>query len=123
MTTTSTEMASVRHLVDDVDSAIDFYATHLGFALDLNAAPAFAEVIRGPLRLLLSGPTRAARPMADGAKPAPGGWNRPVRRGSVSIRLTWLRATISPEASTAAWSARCTSNPSKIRAATTRRFS
>jgi catechol 2,3-dioxygenase-like lactoylglutathione lyase family enzyme len=77
MATTSTEMASVRYLVDDVDRAIDFYTTHLGFTLGLNAAPAFAEVTRGPLRLLLSGPTSsAARPMPDGATPAPGGWNR-----------------------------------------------
>ena len=76
MAITSTEMASVRYLVDDVDRAIDFYTTHLGFALGLNAAPAFAEVTRGPLRLLLSGPTSsAARPMPDGATPVPGGWN------------------------------------------------
>jgi catechol 2,3-dioxygenase-like lactoylglutathione lyase family enzyme len=70
-------MASVRYLVDDVDRAIDFYTTHLGFSLGLNAAPAFAEVTRGPLRLLLSGPTSSgARPMPDGATPVPGGWNR-----------------------------------------------
>jgi catechol 2,3-dioxygenase-like lactoylglutathione lyase family enzyme len=74
---TSTEMASVRYLVDDVDRAIDFYTTHLGFTLGLNAAPAFAEVTRGPLRLLLSGPTSSgARPMPDGTTPVPGGWNR-----------------------------------------------
>ncbi len=73
----TTEMASVRYLVDDVDRAIDFYTTHLGFTLGLNAAPAFAEVTRGPLRLLLSGPTSSgARPMPDGARPVPGGWNR-----------------------------------------------
>ena len=73
----ASEMASVRYLVDDVDRAIEFYTTHLGFNLGLNAAPAFAEVTRGPLRLLLSGPTSSgARPMPDGAKPVPGGWNR-----------------------------------------------
>ncbi len=73
----TTEMASVRYLVDDVGRAIDFYTTHLGFTLGLNAAPAFAEVTRGPLRLLLSGPTSSgARPMPDGARPVPGGWNR-----------------------------------------------
>ncbi len=73
----TTEMASVRYLVDDVDRAIDFYTTHLGFTLGLNAAPAFAEVTRGTLRLLLSGPTSSgARPMPDGARPVPGGWNR-----------------------------------------------
>ena len=48
--------ASVRYLVDDVQAAIDFYTTHLGFTLNTSAAPAFADVVRGPLRLLLSGP-------------------------------------------------------------------
>ena len=77
MAIASTELASVRYLVDDVDAAVDFYTTHLEFRLGLNAAPAFAEVLRGPLRLLLSGPTSSgARPMPDGATPVPGGWNR-----------------------------------------------
>ena len=54
----STEQyASVRYLVDDVAAAIAFYTTHLGFTVNTNAAPAFADVVRGPLRLLLSGPT------------------------------------------------------------------
>ena len=48
--------ASVRYLVDDVQAAVDFYTTHLGFQLNMSAAPAFADVVRGPLRLLLSGP-------------------------------------------------------------------
>ncbi|MCW3838637.1 VOC family protein [Micromonospora yasonensis] len=48
--------ASVRYLVDDVQAAVDFYTTHLGFSLSTNAVPAFADVVRGPLRLLLSGP-------------------------------------------------------------------
>lgn len=61
MAIASTELASVRYLVDDVDKAIDFYTTHLGFTLGINAAPAFAEVLRGPLRLLLSGPPARAR--------------------------------------------------------------
>jgi catechol 2,3-dioxygenase-like lactoylglutathione lyase family enzyme len=51
------EYASVRYLVTDVQAAIDFYTTHLGFTLNTSAAPAFADVVRGPLRLLLSGPT------------------------------------------------------------------
>ena len=77
MAITSIELGSVRYLVDDVDKAIDFYTTHLGFTVGINAAPAFAEVLRGPLRLLLSGPTSSgARPMPDGATPTPGGWNR-----------------------------------------------
>jgi catechol 2,3-dioxygenase-like lactoylglutathione lyase family enzyme len=49
------ELASVRYLVDDVEAAVGFYTTHLGFELNTDAAPAFADVVRGPLRLLLSG--------------------------------------------------------------------
>jgi len=71
------DLVSVRYMVDDVDAAIDFYTSHLGFVTGLNAAPAFAEVVRGRLRLLLSGPTSSAgRPMPDGRTPGPGGWNR-----------------------------------------------
>ncbi|MGW1712699.1 VOC family protein [Streptomyces sp. NPDC002156] len=54
--TTHDEYASVRYLVDDVQAATDFYTTHLGFTLNFSAAPAFADVVRGRLRLLLSGP-------------------------------------------------------------------
>ena len=68
---------NVRYMVDDVDAAVAFYTKHLGFTLRSNAAPAFADVTRGELRLLLSGPTSSAgRPMPDGQKPGPGGWNR-----------------------------------------------
>jgi catechol 2,3-dioxygenase-like lactoylglutathione lyase family enzyme len=68
---------NVRYMVDDVETAIDFYTRHLGFSLISNAAPAFADVRREALRLLLSGPTSSAgRPMPDGRKPGPGGWNR-----------------------------------------------
>lgn len=68
---------NVRYMVDDVDAAVAFYTTHLGFTLLSNASPAFADVTRGDLRLLLSGPTSSAgRPMSDGRKPTPGGWNR-----------------------------------------------
>ena len=71
------ETVSVRYLVDDVASAVDFYTTHLGFTVGTSAVPAFADVVRGNLRLLLSGPASSgARPMADGARPCPGGWNR-----------------------------------------------
>jgi catechol 2,3-dioxygenase-like lactoylglutathione lyase family enzyme len=70
-------MVSVRYMVDDVEASIDFYTKHLGFTLRMSAAPAFADVARGQLRLLLSGPTSSAgRPMPDGATPGPGGWNR-----------------------------------------------
>jgi catechol 2,3-dioxygenase-like lactoylglutathione lyase family enzyme len=71
------EIVSVRYMVDDVDDAITFYTKLLGFEVQMSAAPAFADVKRGNLRLLLSGPTSSAgRPMTDGAKPGPGGWNR-----------------------------------------------
>ena len=71
------DLVSVRYMVDDVDAAVAFYTEHLGFTVRMSAAPAFADVARGQLRLLLSGPTSSAgRPMPDGAVPAPGGWNR-----------------------------------------------
>jgi len=64
-------------MVDDVDAAIAFYTGHLGFSLLSNASPAFADVARDDLRLLLSGPkSSAGRPMPDGRQPGPGGWNR-----------------------------------------------
>src|SRR3989440_4990290 len=69
--------ANVRYMVDDVEAAVAFYTTQLGFTLLTNQAPAFADVERGSLRLLLSGPrSSAGRPMPDGRQPAPGGWNR-----------------------------------------------
>ena len=71
------ETTSVRYMVDDVATALDFYTTHFGFEVLTSAAPAFADVKRGNLRLLLSGPASSAgRPMPDGAQPGPGGWNR-----------------------------------------------
>jgi catechol 2,3-dioxygenase-like lactoylglutathione lyase family enzyme len=71
------ELISVRYMVDDVQESIDFYVEHFGFALRHSAAPAFADVLRGRLRLLLAGPeSSAGRPMPDGRKPSPGGWNR-----------------------------------------------
>jgi catechol 2,3-dioxygenase-like lactoylglutathione lyase family enzyme len=68
---------NVRYIVDDVEAAVAWYTKHLGFSLLSKHAPAFADVARGPLRLLLSGPTSSAgRPMPDGERPRPGGWNR-----------------------------------------------
>jgi catechol 2,3-dioxygenase-like lactoylglutathione lyase family enzyme len=73
----SDELVSVRYMVDDVATAIDFYTTHFGFTVRSSAVPAFADVTRGHLRLLLSGPqSSAGRPMPDGRVPEPGGWNR-----------------------------------------------
>ena len=68
---------NVRYMVKDVDASIEFYTKHLGFALGTNAAPAFADVTRGNLRLLLSGSkSSGGRAMPDGTVPVPGGWNR-----------------------------------------------
>ena len=72
----SGETVNVRYMVDDVQAAIDFYTEHLGFTLNASWGPAFADVQRGALRLLLSGPSSAGRAMPDGRTPGPGGWNR-----------------------------------------------
>ena len=70
-------MVSVRYIVDDVEASVAFYSTHLGFRPLTSALPAFADVARGDLRLLLSGPTSSGgRTLPDGRRPAPGGWNR-----------------------------------------------
>ena len=71
------EHVNVRYMVSDVQQSVDWYTAHLGFEEISNAAPAFADVRRGTLRLLLSGEkSSAGRPMPDGRRPEPGGWNR-----------------------------------------------
>jgi catechol 2,3-dioxygenase-like lactoylglutathione lyase family enzyme len=71
------DQVNVRYMVDDVDVAVKFYTKHLGFKPGIDNAPAFADVTRGKLRLLLSGEkSSAGRPMPDGQLPEPGGWNR-----------------------------------------------
>ncbi|MGH9186840.1 MAG: VOC family protein [Acidimicrobiales bacterium] len=70
------EIVNVRYLVHDVAAGIDFYTRHFGFTVGISS-PAFADVTRGNLRLLLSGPqSSAGRAMTDGERPVPGGWNR-----------------------------------------------
>jgi catechol 2,3-dioxygenase-like lactoylglutathione lyase family enzyme len=92
---TSTDgIVHVRYLVDDVQAAVDFYTAHLGFTTSTAFLPAFAEVRRGNLRLLLSGPaSSAARPMPDGRTPHPGGWNRiHLHVPDIDAEVTRLRA-------------------------------
>lgn len=77
MSIVSDGTVNVRYMVDDVQAALDFYTTHFGFTVNTAALPAFADVTRGNLRLLLAGPrSSAGRPMPDGRTPEPGGWNR-----------------------------------------------
>lgn len=71
------DFAHVRYQVTDIDRAITFYTERLGFALDMQVGKAFASVSRGKLRLILGGPeSSGARPLPDGRKQEPGGWNR-----------------------------------------------
>ena len=70
-------MTQVRYLVSEVDEAVTFYTRHLGFRLDQKFGPAMAILSRGDLTLWLAGPAASAsRPMPDGRRPEPGGWNR-----------------------------------------------
>jgi len=72
-------IVTVRYIVHDVDAAIDFYVTHLGFRLEMHPAPNFAMLFRGELRLLLSAPGGqggGSQGTPDGRLPEPGGWNR-----------------------------------------------
>src|SRR5262249_8109885 len=92
------EMVNVRYMVDDVAAAIAFYTKFLDFKILTSVLPAFADVARGNLRLLLSGPTSSAgRPMPDGAKPGPGGWNRiHLIVDDIDAELARLRAAGAP---------------------------
>lgn len=74
---TESNIVNVRYIVADVTKAIEYYSNYLEFKLVTDASPAFAEVTRGNLRLLLSGRTSSGgREMPDGIVPVPGGWNR-----------------------------------------------
>ena len=83
---------SIRYIVNDVDTAIDFYCGQLGFHEDMHPAPSFAMLSRGDLRLVLSapggGPGGGGRALPDGSVPAPGGWNR------FQLEVTDLAATV-----------------------------
>jgi catechol 2,3-dioxygenase-like lactoylglutathione lyase family enzyme len=87
VTTTPDELASVRYIVDDVAAAMDFYTTHLGFTLHTNVVPAFADVVRGPLRLLLSGPA------SSGARATPDDFTS-AGRNRIHLIVTDLDAEI-----------------------------
>jgi catechol 2,3-dioxygenase-like lactoylglutathione lyase family enzyme len=84
----------IRYMIDDVPAAIAFYTTHLGFALEHDASPAFASVSRDGVRLLLSGKLSSGRrPMPDGSVPVPGGWNRiHLQVADLEVEVDRLRA-------------------------------
>ena len=86
---------SIRYMIDDVPAAIEFYTSHLGFSLDLNASPAFAAVSRDGVRLLLSGPASSGRrALPDGRQPVPGGWNRMhIQVDDLAAEVQRLRAS------------------------------
>ncbi len=80
---------SVRYMIDDVPEAVRFYTTLLGFTLEQDASPAFAAVSRDGVRLLLSGEgSSGKRPLADGRRQEPGGWNR------IHLQVTDLEAEV-----------------------------
>ena len=85
---------SVRYIIDDVPAAIRFYTTFLGFTLEHDASPAFASVVRDGVRLLLSGDgSSGKRPLADGRRQVPGGWNRVNLEGTdLASEVARLRA-------------------------------
>lgn len=94
MSETNADPVSVRYMIDDVDAALAFYTNHFSFRVEINASPAFASIVRGNLRLLLSGAKSSGRqPLADGTKPVPGGWNRILLEVSdINAEFTRLRA-------------------------------
>ena len=94
MSETTSNPVSVRYMIDDVEAALAFYTKHLDFRVEINASPAFASVVRGNLRLLLSGAKSSGRQaLADGTKPVPGGWNRILLEVSdINAEATRLRA-------------------------------
>ena len=94
MNETKAGTAWVRYMIDDVEGTVAFYTNHLGYRLEVDSSPAFASVVRGNLRLLLSGAKSSGRqPLLDGTKPLPGGWNRIVLEVSdIDAEVARLRA-------------------------------
>jgi catechol 2,3-dioxygenase-like lactoylglutathione lyase family enzyme len=90
------EYASVRYLVDDVGAAIDFYTGHLGFTLHMSAAPAFADVLRGRLRLLLSGPASSGARATPADAATPGGNRIHLEVDDLDAEIARLRAADLP---------------------------
>jgi catechol 2,3-dioxygenase-like lactoylglutathione lyase family enzyme len=90
--TTPDQYASVRYLVDDVQACIDFYTTHLGFTLNSSAAPAFADVLHGPLRLLLSGPASSGARVTPTEAGSPGRNRIHLIVNDLDAEITRLRA-------------------------------
>ena len=87
---------SVRYIADDVDAAVEFYVEHLGFDIEAQPGPGFAALARGDLRLLLNEPGAggAGQALADGRRPAPGGWNRiQIEVPDLEREVAALRAT------------------------------
>jgi len=93
------QYASVRYLVDDVGAAIDFYTGHLGFTLHMSAAPAFADVLRGRLRLLLSGPESSGARATPADAATPGGNRIHLVVDDLDAEITRLHAAGMPFAS------------------------
>jgi catechol 2,3-dioxygenase-like lactoylglutathione lyase family enzyme len=94
MTKEHSAVVSVRYMLEDINAAVAFYTNHLGFTLEMDSAPAFASVTRGNLRLLLSGEKSSGRkPLPDGTKPVPGGWNRILLEvADINAEVSRLRA-------------------------------
>jgi len=88
-------IVSVRYIVTDLNAAMAFYTTHLGFKVEMHPAPTFAMLSRGDLRLLLSVPSGlggGGQSMPDGRQPEPGGWNRfQLQVGDLAAMIETLR--------------------------------
>lgn len=96
---TEDQLASVRYVVDDVDAAVEFYTAHLGFTVLSHPAPAFADVVRGPLRVLLSGPASSGARATPAEHAAPGRNRVHLVVEDLDAEMDRLRAAAVPFAS------------------------